>query len=304
MRAVASLLLVVLAGPASSCKESSSDKTAPKSSSLASAAPSQSAASAPSSQPNPEKKPPPCRAIAVSGGVRTKKRPVLTREPLNGEEWIELQAKSRLDVKHTSSGREYSIYGPALALPCRGGSERVVLTRGKIATSVGVGARPGALVVIATPFGIARYGEATLNVKVESRRARVQVETGAAWLAAAEGSKLVGKERLIGPKAEARLQASGDKFEPKKLVEACEREAQNAKQQAEDLIRHSRAPKLGERARAHMQQRSAAREACLAAEAATKLAREPAESAALEARVTRANLGWSQLPGSADDQQK
>jgi hypothetical protein len=236
--------------------------------------------------------------------VRGTKRPVVPRQPLDGIEWVQLGSKSRLDVKHTTSGREYSIRGPALALPCRGGREQVVLARGEVATSVGVGARPGALVLIATPFGVVRYGEASLNVNVETRVAKVGVDTGAAWLTAAQGSSLLGKERLVGPKAEARLQFSGPKLLAEKVVEACESMAQTAERQASDLIERSRAPNLGERAKAHSQQRSAAREACLAAEAASRLAPEPTQTRSLDARVREANRAWSQLPGHSGGEQR
>jgi hypothetical protein len=223
---------------------------------------------------------------------------------LTGEQWIELGPGARLDVKHAASGREYSLFGPALALPCREGRERIVLARGEIKTSVGVGARPGALVLIATPFGVIRYGEASLGVKVESRKANVSVETGAAWLAPAEGVRLTGNERLIGPKAEARLQSSKADPKPAELVEACEKAAQTAKQQAKDLMARNQAPELGERAKQHMQQRSRAREACMVAEAAARLAQQPTQAATLFERVREANRSWSELPDPPTLQQR
>lgn len=229
---------------------------------------------------------------------------MVPREPISGERWIELESKSKLDVKHSAGGREYSILGPALVLPCRDGREQIVLARGELITSVGAGARPGAMVLIATPFGVVRYGEATLTVKAETRHARVRVESGAAWLSAASGSTRSGQERLIGPEAKSRLQLSGTKLDPGKLVGVCEEEASTAKNQAEELIAKSKAPGLGERAKAHVQQRSTAREACLVAEAAARLAQEPAQMEALQKRVRKANRAWSQLPGADRDQQK
>jgi len=159
-------------------------------------------------------------------------------------------------------------------------------------------------VLIATPFGVVRYGEATLSVRVEADKAKISVQTGAAWLATAHGARLTGEERLIGPKAEARLQFTKKEPNPSALVEACEKEAQTALEQAKDLIARSGAPKLGERAKQHMQQRSQAREACLVAEAASRLAQEPAQATALLGRVSQANRSWSELPGASSLQQK
>ena len=85
----------------------------------------------------PPRRPPPqiaCRALTVKGKVTAPgaPHPLVNGAPLDGLTWLELAPGAKLALRHTKSARELELSGPALVLPCAGGEEEVLLTRGKI----------------------------------------------------------------------------------------------------------------------------------------------------------------------------
>jgi hypothetical protein len=112
-----------------------------------------------------------CRVLTLTGKATTASgAPVERGAPLDGRAWIDLPRDAALTVKHTSTGRELTLTGPAHFLPCDHGEERYVVTLGRVATTTWAGARPGVEVLLATPFALVRYGDARLEVTVEGTK--------------------------------------------------------------------------------------------------------------------------------------
>jgi hypothetical protein len=181
-------------------------------------------------------------------------------------------------------------------LPCRDGSEQILLADGQLATSANLGVRPGAEVLIATPDGVVHYGDAALDLEFGSKGLRVRVKQGEAWVEPEER----GKPRFKNPVrsgAEARLARSPAK--PQTLVDACERAAQAAEASARRVLHGEGAggdDSLGARAAAHVRERAKARTTCAVAAAATFTERDPAIRQRLSASVAHADALWQSVP--------
>lgn len=221
--------------------------------------------------------------------------PVERGSAIEGTRWLSLEPNSEVVVRHASSAREYSVAGPALVLPCREGMEEIVLTRGELRASQGGGARAGAFVTVATPWGTVRYGHAALVVRVTSRQAEVSVNGGSAWLEAGEGARLVGGTKLTGPKAKGHLLRSPS-FSIEKAIAHCEASAALAEQKAKVLLGQPRLPGFGKQAAEHVKLRRRARQACRIAESALQLADKPDVAKPLGQRLSDSNQRWQDLP--------
>jgi hypothetical protein len=139
-----------------------------------------------------------CRVMSIRGSVRRGSgEPVSPREKLSGEGFLELDAGTRLVVKHTTSAREWTLEGPARALICPRGREEINLGLGTLRSEMGPGARPGAEVSVGTPFGTVSYADARVELVISDRELRLSAQAGEAWLAPA------------GAKAEALVPISG-----------------------------------------------------------------------------------------------
>lgn len=237
-----------------------------------------------------------CRALKVTGEVLTGAGPALKRgDEIDGSHWIDLKQGASVVVRHARSSREYALSGPGRARPCHRGEEEVLLALGEFKATSGGGARPGAFVTVATPWGTLRYGNADASIRATSQAAEVSVQTGTVWVDAAQGVKLVGDAKLTGPKAKASLRATPS-HNLEALVRACEADAKSAEDKAEALLRGRNQPGFGAEAAEHMRLRAAARRSCQAAEAALGLAVEPATAAALERRLASASQRWQHVP--------
>jgi len=122
-------------------------------------------ASEPKAVPHVEQAKPACRALAVTGLATVDGAPLTTSALLDGAHWVELAAGATVALRHTVTSREFKLIGPGHALPCRAGSEQVLLADGQLSTSANLGVRPGAEVLIATPEGVVHYGDAALDVE-------------------------------------------------------------------------------------------------------------------------------------------
>jgi len=285
-----SLLLLTFA--ATGCSKKSAAPTAP--SATASSPASATSAIAPPIVIHPPVTKPACRALAVSGQVTVGDQVIKTSALLDGASWVDLAPGATLALRHTITSRELKIVGPAHALPCRSGAEQVLLASGRVSTSANLGVRPGAEVLIATPFGTVRYGDAALDVDVGPHGLDLHVKEGEAWLEPESAAKKPFKNPL-GGHGHASLPNSGST--PSTLVDRCQAAAQHADESARRVL--SNAPdagSLGERAAAQVRDRAAARRACAMAAAAVGSVTEPAERQQLWASLIRWEGLWQSVP--------
>ncbi|MET0790860.1 MAG: hypothetical protein ABW061_05015 [Polyangiaceae bacterium] len=271
--------------------------------------PSASANAASASSPPPTASlavPPPvlskpgCRALDVTGRATLDGAPLATNAFLNGEQWVELEAGASVSLRHTQTTREFKLIGPGRVLPCRAGAEQLLLAVGQLTTSANLGVRPGAEVLIATPLGTIRYGDAALDVEVGDKGQRVRVKQGAAWVE----PQAQGKPHFENPVrngSEARLPARHTPI--RELISACQAAAGEASKSAQHVLERdpdAGAGSLGERAAAHMRERGKARMACAIAAAALGTSSAPgsdqSERQSLSATVAHADELWQSVP--------
>jgi hypothetical protein len=270
--------------------------------------PSDATASAESAPSSAERVPAPppapaaplgCRAMKSSGEVKLEDGTLLEpKATLDGKAWLELGDGSELWLKHTASGRELSLKGPALVRPCSGGREELVVAHGRVVTSTGTGARPGAEVLIASPAGAVRYGNAELEFESRGGKLTVQVRTGEAWIEPADPARklktnpLRAKDKLSLPR----------KLAVQALLEHCQKLAEAAQASAGRVLAPAPdAGNLGERAAVQVRDRRAARAACSIAAAATGQVADRAERERLWRLVERSEALWQGVPSMAGD---
>ena len=274
-------------------RDAPSNTSATSGSEAASPAP---APSAPSAIAGVEETKAGCRALTITGIATVDGSPLAASAVLDGEHWVELAAGSSVALRHTQTSREFRLIGPGHALPCRDGSEQILLADGQLSTSATLGVRPGAEVLIATPEGVVRYGDAALDLEFGSKGLRVRVKQGEAWVEPEER----GNPRFKNPVrsgAEARISRSPAK--PQALLDVCESAALAAEASARRVLHGEGAggsDSLGARAAAHMRERAKARTACAIAAAATLGERDPAIRQRLSATVAHADALWQSVP--------
>ncbi len=214
---------------------------------------------------------------------------------LSGTKFLELEKDAQVVVRHAVSTREVQLFGPARAMPCVDGDEHVLLSRGQLRSVAGPGARPGAQVLIAHPWGTASYGNALIKVTVTDKSAKVETVSGEAWLTTTAKSKLRGPAHLDSAK---RKSIATGPAKAKDLVEACDVAATAAAEKAKAVLKAPGpdAEALGERAAAHLKARQEARAACFAAGAAAGLEPDPAEFRRLAGALKMANTRWKSVP--------
>ena len=138
-----------------------------------------------------------------------------------GREWLELGA-FEVVLRHASTTRELSLRGPGRLLPCFLGTETVLVSAGTVKTTAGAGARAGAEVVLATPFGTLHFADAALEARVAERELEVKIVNGVVALVPGAspraGPDAGAPDLVLGPKSKKRL--TGD-VDAKLLVERC-----------------------------------------------------------------------------------
>ena len=163
-------------------------------------APSESAAG-PGPPPPPRRAPRRRRSLQIRPAARcaSKARPrsatlaLASGAQLDGSEWVSLAKGASLTLKHTDSGRELALAGPALFRACRRGREQVLLAKGKVTVGSGMGSRPGAEVLIATPLGGVRYGDADFTLTLTDKQLSVEVRAGQVDVDSAQDAQSVAK---------------------------------------------------------------------------------------------------------------
>lgn len=288
-RALAVALGVLCAG-AAACGKRASVGPAPSASASALAAPTPSVtASASSAEPPPPA--PTCRAMRVVGDAKLGDAPLASGAELDGAEWVTLAPAASLTVKHTSTGREIFMSGPARFRACRRGREQVLLAAGTVQAGAGMGARPGAEVLIATPLAALRYGDADFKLTLSDKQLRVDVRAGQVELDSASErpvkSPLRAKDKLTLPLGNP---------EPAELMSRCQAAAEQAVATGRKVADASASEPLGERASAHVKARRVARSTCTIAAAAIGLVADPTQSAGLWADAARWEGLWETIP--------
>jgi hypothetical protein len=293
MRASAVLaLLLALAG----CKDPSRQQPPAAAPSGSGAAPNPAPPSAPVASVAPPRAPlkaPICRALRVEGEATVGDVPLRSGAELDGSAWVTLAAGASLTLKHASSGREIAVSGPALFRACRRGREQVLLVRGTLQGGSGMGARPGAEVLIATPIATARYAEADYTLSLDDKRLALEVRAGQVELDSADGKPLGSKSPV---RAKRKLSLPLGKPEPALLMARCKTAAETAEATARKVGDRESTEPLGERAKAHVRARKAARAACTIAASATGLVADPTASAGLWAEASRWEGLWEAVP--------
>jgi hypothetical protein len=278
------------------CGKGDKNKALPSASPGASGLASRSAASAtPSAAPAAAPAPVPrCRAIQVKGQASVADAPLVAGALLDGEAWVSLAKDASVALKHTASGRELTVSGPALFRACRRGREQVLLARGKVEAGTGMGSRPGAEVLIATPVAAVRYGEAELSLVLDDKKLSLNVRAG--QVEVDPQPERPGKPIKSPLNAKDKLALSLGKPDPVALMAACKAAAEAAEASARRVGDRSAPEPLGERAQAHVRARKLARVACTVAASATGLVADPAVSAGLWADAVRWEGLWETIP--------
>lgn len=278
------------AGDKDKSNAAASASVADNASALVSARPEVSAA------PAPPRRDPTCRALRVEGDAKVGDAVLSPGAELDGSEWVRLGAGASLTLKHASSGREIALAGPAVFRACRRGREQVLLAEGKVTVGTGMGARPGAEVLIATPVAGVRYADAEFSLALDQKRLSVEVRAGQVEVdpaaPATPGDKaprspLHAKDKLVIPFGKPDVAA---------LMSRCKDAAGAAESSARKVGDRTAPEPLGERAQAHVRARKTARAACTIAAAATGLVADPVAAAGLWAEAVRWEGLWESIP--------
>lgn len=236
-----------------------------------------------------------CRVIEVSGAIEGAGRPLRTGAWLDGTSWLSLPKDGKVVVKHPTSARELSVSGPGLVRLCAAGEEQVVLARGALRATAGPGARPGAQVLVFTPVGAVRYGDADLSARVTERSVNIQVFAGDAWVEPLFGATRQGPEHVLA-RVKSALKAPAAPA-PERAVTACREAAQAAASAAEAVLTPGQAGvSLGQRAANQLKARQTARALCGSALAVLGNAPNAASARALENGIREADALWQKVP--------
>jgi len=262
----------------------------------ASAVPSAAAPAAPSAVAPSAAGKPACRALAVTGLATVDGAPIVTATLLDGRHWVELAAGASVALRHTQTSREFKLVGPGHALPCRDGSEQILLADGQLSTSANLGVRPGAEVLIATPEGVVHFGDAALDLSLGAQGLRVRVKQGEAWVEPEQRAQ-PHFQNPVRSGSEVHLPSS--RANAQSLVDTCQTAAESAQASARRVLGREGSQgsdSLGARAAAHMRERSKARMACAIAAAAAFGESDPANRQSLSAAVAHADALWQSVP--------
>jgi hypothetical protein len=259
----------------------------------ASARASASAPPAPPASAPPAPRPPICRALRVTGEAKVGDAPLASGAALDGSEWVSLAKGAQLTLKHAQSGRELAVAGPALFRACRRGREQLLLARGSVVATAGMGSRPGAEVLIATPIAAVHYADAELTLELSEKSLNIAVRVGSVEVTGLPPPKKPLKSPL---KPRDKLSIPVGKPDPARLIADCKAAAEQAEQLARRVADASATQPLGERAQAHVKARKLARSSCTVAAVATGLVADPATSAGLWAEATRWESLWESIP--------
>jgi hypothetical protein len=239
---------------------------------------------------------PACRALRVEGDAKVGDSVLLQGAELDGSEWVRLGQGASISLKHASTGREIALAGPAVFRACRRGREQVLLAEGKVTIGTGMGARPGAEVLIATPVGGVRYADAEFSLVLDQKRLSVEVRAGQVEVDPAVPATSASKASKSPLHAKDKLVIALGKPDVTALMRSCKEAAEAAESSARRVGDRNAPEPLGERAQAHVRARKTARAACTIAAAATGLVADPVAAAGHWAEAVRWEGLWESIP--------
>jgi hypothetical protein len=232
--------------------------------------------------------------MSASGEVsQDSGQPIHPGAALTGSQLLELGVKAKVHIKHVESGREWTVEGPARLIPCAGGEEEIFLGQGTLRTELGAGVRPGAQVLIGTPFGSVGYADARAELIVTERELRLVASAGEAWLTPADPA--AAPVRVSGASPMRRSERARLAAVP--ALASCAKAAAESENQAKALLLPSEQA-LGERASAHVRERQRARTLCAGAAAAVLQQTRGAELAARLRELDAHRASWRRVPSS------
>jgi hypothetical protein len=285
-----------------SCEHTPATPGQPSAAGNASAAPAVSSAPAPRAALAAAAAPPPlksregplgCRVISSTGPAqRESGASVSAGDRFVGADWLELGKGTRLHLKHGQTGREWTLSGPMRVLPCVEGLEELIVAEGKLRTEAGAGVRPGAQVLIGTPFGSLRYADASAELDVTEGALRLVVSAGDTWLSALNPS--TGSETHTSG-AHATRRSARQRWAAVAAVAACERAARQSEALAKSLLAPA-PPGLGKLAAEHVRARELARASCATATAAVLQQSTGSERTARLAELASYRELWQRIP--------
>jgi hypothetical protein len=168
------------------------------------------------------------------------------------------------------------------------------LVRGTVQGGSGMGSRPGAEVLIATPIATARYAEADFTLTLDDKQLALSVRVGQVEIDSAEDKPPKALKSPLRAKETLRLPLG--KPDPVLLMARCKLAAEAAEATARKVGDRDSAEPLGQRAQAHVRARRAARAACTVAATATGLVADPSANAGLWAEALRWEGLWEAVP--------
>jgi hypothetical protein len=197
--------------------------------------------------------------------------------------WVDVAEGADITVR-TSSYREITISGPALASICPNGDDELLLTKGRASAFPGTGVRPGVEVWIATPLGVLRYSDAKIEVDVAgTSRVAATAAMARADFAPSPGTRVARGADVEAPTpsssfADLALRAGTSLVLERAaipmhallsdLVHTCTRASEESRTAAFGLANGDAGTALGERASEYVHARQRARLACETARAA------------------------------------
>ena len=232
-----------------------------------------------------------CRVMNLSGEAQRGGQPLVAGVKLDAAPSVVLGAKASLHLVHTTSARQWTIFGPARLLACEGGAEELTLASGTLRTEPGTGVRPGAEVWVGTPYGSLRYSDGQAEIRVGERELSVRVSTGEVWFTPLAGDSPE-ERRLTQPTTTFAARTHRLAGEP--AMARCGRDAALAAERARALLEPSGEP-LGKRAAEHVRARQRAHATCASARAAL-LAEAPRDQEAGSTELARYEQLWRGVP--------
>jgi hypothetical protein len=233
-----------------------------------------------------------CRVMSKQGSVLAATGEVVDKGMLVTQgRWLVLEPGASLVLKHTQSGRELTLEGPGRFLPCVGGEEELSIGVGTLVTHANSGVRPGASVVVGTPFGSLRYADAEARVVVSEHGLEVPEASGdLALIPILPPAQPV---PLTGAAKPPTVALSADR-----ALAACEQAVDDASAKARALLdRAPGAAPQGQLAAAHVRARRQARLTCAAATAsALAQGKDAAEIGARLQRLAALRKAWKSVP--------
>jgi hypothetical protein len=236
-----------------------------------------------------------CRVVSTTGAAqRDSGVAVRAGDRFVGSDWLELAQGTSLHLKHGQSGREWTLRGPARVLPCVDGLEELILAEGKLRAEPGAGVRPGAQVLIGTPFGSLRYADASADLDVTRDALRLAVNAGDTWLSSTS-SEPGAETHTTG--AQSMRRGPRQRMAAAAAVAACASAAQQSEALALSLLVPAPSA-LGKLAAEHVRARELARARCATATAAVLQQDQGSERSARLSELAGYRERWRRVPAA------